>query len=156
MRSVGLDIATNLGLALVEGNECKGKSLSFPKQKGFARLQLIASEVERILLVWQPELVMVEGYGFGNRFTLVTLAEVGTVVRVVLNNLKLPWLEVAPTTLKKWATGNGAAKKDQMAAAAKKQFNFESPYHDVIDAFWLAKMGQVDMIELLKIKGVYK
>lgn len=155
MRTCGLDIATCTGMALVGEGEDRGKTVHLPKQHGFLRLQLVAKQVEDTLAVWNPDLVVVEGYAYcKNISAFVVLVEVGTVIRSVLYKARLPWVDVPPTVLKKWTTGRGNAKKEQMAVSVSERWKFESKSHDIIDAFALAQMGQMGMEELLKIKGV--
>lgn len=154
MLSVGLDISTHVGMALVGEGEDRGKVIHLKDQRGFLRLQLLADEVERTLSIWKPELVAIEGYAYCvNVKAFITLVEVGTVLRAVLYHTKVKWVEVAPKTLKKWTTGKGNADKKLMAESAKK-WNFSSWSDDIVDAYALAKMGQLGIEELKKIDGV--
>lgn len=58
----------------------------------------------------------------------------------------LRWLEVPPTTLKKYATGRGNAGKDEVLAAAVRRFgHIEVRGNDEADALWLAAIG-VDLL----------
>lgn len=156
MISMGIDIASCTGLALVGDGEDRGKTLEIAKSKGFSRLHLIAQNVEQTLQVWQPDIVVVERYAYcRNIGSFITLVELGTTIRQVLWDLKLPWYEVPPTTLKKWVTGHGAAKKDQMAKYVEMRWGHKSPSHDVVDAFALAQMGLLGPDKILEIKGVY-
>lgn len=152
---VGLDVSTYTGMAKLDNGEEVGKVVNFPKAKGFERLQSIAREVKRTLELWKPDLIVIEGYAFGNAHTLVTLVECGTIVRNVVYELGIPWMEVPPTLLKKWVTGSGAAKKDKMAACVKARWGFSSPSDDIVDAYALAKMGETLGIEgMAANKGV--
>jgi crossover junction endodeoxyribonuclease RuvC len=157
MRSVGLDIASCTGMALVDADgEGRGKTIHLPRERGFLRLQLVAQEVSRTLETWEPDVVILEGYAYcRNISSFVTLVELGTVVRQVLYQQMRPWFEVPPTTLKKWVTGKGNAKKDQMAASVKARWDYVSGSDDIIDAFALAQMGQLGPDALLKIPGVF-
>ena len=75
----------------------------------------------------------------------------------VVNLFKIKFTEVEPTTLKKWATGSGAAKKEQMEEAFIDDTKIEdfrkilglspksaSPITDIIDAYFLCKYAYVD------------
>jgi Holliday junction resolvasome RuvABC endonuclease subunit len=84
---------------------------------------------------------MVEGYIIRHRSSAVAIISCGTVVRQVLFDLHLHWTEVEPMTLKKWTTGNGGAKKEQMALAIKERFGYSHASDDVIDAVALAQLG---------------
>lgn len=158
-RIMGIDPSTYTGLACVdsEGAIVGSKLINYPKAKGFERLQLIARGVENVMQEWSPEIILIEGYAFGNKNTLVTLVEVGTAIRLVLRGAGIPWLEVPPTVLKKFTTGVGNAKKPQMAEAVKERWGFESKSDDVIDAYALAALGQeLALTEFKNLpKGVY-
>lgn len=131
-----------------------GKVVNFPDSKGFERLQLIAQEVERTLRIWSPEFVLIEGYAIGHKSSVVKVIECGTVVRKVVYDLKIPWMEVRPTSLKLWTTGSGAAKKPDMARKVEERWGYKSHSDDIIDAYALARMAQLSASTLLSIKGV--
>jgi crossover junction endodeoxyribonuclease RuvC len=156
MITVGIDVSTCTGIARVGDNEDRGQIIQLPKQREFLRLQLIAQNVERILSNWQPDLVVIEDYSHCmNVKTFIIQVECGTVIREVLYRLQCQWIEVPPSTLKKWTTGKGNAKKDQMAEAVKNRWGYISPSDDINDAYALAQMGQLGVEEILKLKGCY-
>jgi len=155
MITVGIDPASCTGMALVGEEEDRGKTIEVPKERGFLRLQLIAEDVSRTLQVWEPAFVAVEGYAYvRNVSSFVTLVEIGTVIRMTLRDLHLPWVEVPPTVLKKWVAGKGNATKEDMAAWAELLWGFSSHSHDIVDAYCLAQMAQLGWDEVLAIKGV--
>jgi crossover junction endodeoxyribonuclease RuvC len=156
LRTVGLDIATHTGVALVEdGWVLRGKVVQFPKERGLPRLHLIAAEVERTIEMWNPDLVAIEGYAFArNVASFVTLVECGTYIKQVLYRRKLPWIEVPPTTLKKWTTGKGTSNKEAMAKAVKDRWDYTSPHHDVVDAVALAQLAQLGLAGVSGLVGV--
>ena len=82
---VGIDPSTYTGLVRLEDGEGVGKTVNFPKTDGWRRLQLIADEIDRILANWKPDVVVIEGYAYGNHNSLVTLVEIGTIIRSVLH-----------------------------------------------------------------------
>lgn len=155
MITVGLDVATCTGMAMVGVEQDRGKTIAVPKERGFLRVQLIAKQVADTLQVWQPDFVAVEGYAYvRNVGSFVTLVEIGTMVRLTLRNMAIPWVEVPPSVLKKWTTESGNASKEEMASAAFTRWGFESPSHDIIDALALAHMAQLGTDGVLAVKGV--
>jgi crossover junction endodeoxyribonuclease RuvC len=155
LKTAGIDAATCTGIAMVGDGEDRGKTIEIQKLKGFLRLQLIANEISETLSIWQPQFVAIEHYAYvRNVNSFVTLVEVGTVARVAVRELDIPWVEVPPTVLKKWTTGHGNAKKEQMAVAVKERWQFASHSHDIVDAIALAQMAQLGWEDVLKIKGV--
>lgn len=143
-----------------DGYRCK--SVEVKNHRGYTRLQLIACEVERTLQIWKPELAMVEAYALplhNNINAFVTQVECGTVIKRVLYLLNIPWVEVKPTTLKRWTVGKqqkgkGHASKDVMRDAVAERWGVSFQNHDIVDAFALAQMGQLAMDVLQAIPGV--
>ena len=155
MRVLGLDTATHIGMyRLSKEDEGKGKSIHFPDARGYSRLQLIARAVEYTIKQWEPEFAVIESYALGTKGRLVTLVECGTVIRTTLYLLRIPWVEVTPSALKKWTTGSGNADKSKMAECVLKRWGFKSHSDDITDAYALAQMGLLDPTELRGIKGV--
>jgi crossover junction endodeoxyribonuclease RuvC len=120
-------------------------------------LQSIANEFQKTLLFWKPDVAVIEGYGNTPKMgvsSFVTVVEVATLLRLSLFQSQIAWIEVPPTTLKKWTTGNGNAKKPDMALAVEQKWNFKNGNDDIIDAYALARLGQVEPEQLFKLKGV--
>lgn len=103
---------------------------------------------ETVLQHGIPDLIVMEGYGYGS-MTGNAQAELGGVIRLFLyehhfhvgDNVII----VAPTSLKKFATGKGNAEKETMRAYALKHYGFDDleVKDDVVDAFFLAQIGYV-------------
>jgi crossover junction endodeoxyribonuclease RuvC len=143
--TMGFDTSTWTGIAKSDGEgDYMGKSIHV-ELKGWARVQSIADSARRTLLAWKPDLGIIEDYALGMKKSpagIVTQVEIGTMIRSLLYENGVPWIEVRPSTLKKWTTGDGHADKVKMAVFVKKLWGFESPSDDVIDAFALAQLGQ--------------
>ena len=156
LRVVGLDISTYTGVALASGEEIIGKTIDFPKLRGLERLHLIAQETERVIKLWQPDLIVIEGYAIYRASSAVTVVSCGAVVRYVLYQMGFGWWEVPPSSLKKWTTGRGNASKDEMAVSVKSRWGYASPSDDIVDAVALAKLGQAvaQNMQWSSIKGV--
>jgi Holliday junction resolvasome RuvABC endonuclease subunit len=121
--------------------------------------ELITSKLMELILPrcqGRKCLVVIENYAFNvikyKESTSVTgLAELGGVIRSKLWHAKLPFLEVPPTTIKKWFTGSGNADKVQMwkrfqevlpKVLLKKWLpapfppnEIPNPHQDIVDAF---------------------
>lgn len=145
MKVLGIDPSTRTGYCLIEDIEgevkvvCCGE-INFPKARGMERVQLIGQELCEILAHRLPNVVVIEGYGFANRHTLVTLVEIGTVIRLRLTELGFAWGNCAPNQLKKFAAGIGNAGKGVVMREVYKHWGFEGTDNEV-DAFGLAAIG---------------
>jgi crossover junction endodeoxyribonuclease RuvC len=88
--------------------------------------------------------VLVEGYSMGSRGAAVTgMIELGWTLRWELLRLHgITVLEIAPATLKKWASGKGNASKSAVVSALTRRYGREFDSDNEADAFALAEMGR--------------
>lgn len=109
--------------------------------KGYERLAEITSEI--YAMTFDVDVVVVEGYAFGAQGRAVyQLAGLGEVVRFWLWQRQIKTVEIAPATLKKYATGRGNAGKDEMLAAAIRRFYFAGSENNQADAYLLWCMAR--------------
>lgn len=114
------------------------------------RLVKISGRAKMIPDPNRPELVVVEGFGGAGRGREAGLkiTGLGTVLRVRVWRAGIPLFEVAPATLKAYATGNGRADKRAMREAYAERLRptlDDRPLdvgHDEIDALWLRDVGR--------------
>jgi Holliday junction resolvasome RuvABC endonuclease subunit len=89
-----------------------------------------------------PGLLVVEGYGFASKFGKITERyEWGGQVRMSAYSMGWDVLEVPPSMLKLWLTGNGAASKPQMMDAVWERFRYKCTDDNDADAFALSQLG---------------
>lgn len=145
MRVVGVDpSATSTAAVLLFGNtlEYAINEYKFPGT-GMPRAMAIQVAFGKMLDQYKPDLAVIEGYGFGNKFTLVPIVEVGTLLRQSLLARGIKCVAVPPTTVKKFVVGTGDAKKEDMKLYAWKRWGFEHLSNDVVDAYCLGVAGLV-------------
>lgn len=141
--TIGVDPSTKTGVAIVEDGEVLGTTVLISKKlKGLERAGHLASQLLVILQKHDPNLVVFEGYGYANSHTLVTLVEIGTVLRYFTKQQGIPYIDIAPTSLKKFVTGKGNAKKDVMMLEVYKRWGLDGVTNDEADAVGLAMFGQ--------------
>jgi hypothetical protein len=97
--------------------------------------------------------VFVEGYSFASTGLISNIAENTELLKYKLWNKKFNYTTVAPTTIKKYATGKGNSKKLQMYESFVKDTgvdlisHFEksnperSPISDIVDSYFICKYG---------------
>ncbi|WP_341323462.1 hypothetical protein NSQ62_08285 [Solibacillus sp. FSL H8-0523] len=86
--------------------------------------------------------VLVEGFAYGARGRGVGFQYgAGWIVREALVLNSIPYLDVPPSVVKKFATNNGQAKKEAMILPIFKKWKFEHESDDVRDAYVLARIG---------------
>ncbi len=143
---VGLDPSlTGFGVCLINGRNVVATTKGTKPADGLAGrlariytlLRPVVDEVDR----WKPALIAIEGYAMHarNSRSVTPLVELGAIVRWELQAVA-DLVEVAPTTLKKFATGKGNADKIAVALAVWKRWEF-SGTTDAVDAFVLAKIA---------------
>lgn len=87
--------------------------------------------------------IAIEGYSYGSKFKREEMGELGALLRVALGKIYSPDLisVVAPGSVKKFATGSGHAKKDQVMLSVYKKWGYEAASNDVADAYTLARIA---------------
>jgi Holliday junction resolvasome RuvABC endonuclease subunit len=108
-------------------------------------IKRICSLIETILDLFNPDLVQMEGVSYGSlgSAALVDLAGLNFALRMILINKNIRFNVLAPTSVKKFAVGNGGAEKDVMVASWKKldrQMNDISDIKvdDLADSYFMA------------------
>ena len=102
---------------------------------------------------YSVDVVAIEDYAFGAKGMVFKIGENTGQLKHQLWTHKTPYNLHSPTTIKKFATGKGNAKKEQMLEAFVRDTNIDladilgtkdiadnSPTSDIIDAFYLCKM----------------
>jgi crossover junction endodeoxyribonuclease RuvC len=143
--AVGLDLSlTSTGVALASG-QTRTIRTSIPANatatQRAQRLDNILRRLEPMLRHGQPVVAMLEGYaGFQQGNTAARLGELHGPVMVRCVQLGMAVYEVAPSTLKKYATGDGRADKLAMVAAAQ-SLGYRPVNDDEADAALLRHMA---------------
>lgn len=128
-------------------------------QDDTARFVELANWVLGVINITTPDLIVLEDYAFAAPGRITQLAENGGVLKAALHETfpEIPLRIIAPTTMKKFATGRGIATKDDIWAAFVKKdhrraawqllchpraLRVTSPMADVADAYFLADYGR--------------
>ena len=149
--SIGLDLSlTGTGVVVLEDGKIIEQQLikSKPVPDGkpideVNRIRGIVNEIELIVNDFKPEISVIEGLAFmvRNATALVQLSALNYMTRAMLIDHKVPFIIVAPTSLKKFITSNGAAKKDVMLMETFKRYGVTILDDNECDAYGLAQVG---------------
>ncbi len=138
---------------------------SKPTQGTVEELERITGICRRATeLVDGCDLVVMEGLAFmaHNTTALVQLSALNYFIRDVVHSRGVPFVIVAPSTLKKFITGKGNAKKDSMYLEVYKRYGQSFTDDNLCDAYGLAQIGlalltkpklpefQQEVVDLLK------
>lgn len=85
--------------------------------------------------------VAMEGYSYNSVGRVFELGEVGGVVRLLVHEHGLSYVVIPPVSLKKFATGNPSAEKEDMVEAAKRA-GFDASDDNQADAFFLSQIAR--------------
>lgn len=82
----------------------------------------ICCVINDLITIYNPDIVQMEGVSYGSRGSaaLVDLAGLNFAIRMTLSSKNIQYNILAPTSIKKFAVGNGSAEKDVMIASWKK------------------------------------
>ncbi len=138
MRICGLDLSlTSTGVATSDGG------LRLVKSKVAPGIGRIVDLVDKIWpYVADADLVMVEGYSYGSNMAHArSLAELGGAIRISLYQEPVAYVDVPPSSLKKFLCDAGNANKNVMQDHARTAGYEGDPDDDLIDAWALMQMG---------------
>lgn len=161
IRVLGLDLSlTATGVAHPDGST----STLHCAAHGMARLAELQNDVwERAALpftIRDVDLVVIEGYamGTGRQSHSYAIGELGGVIRLQFYEECVPYVDVPPACLKKYATGKGNASKDDVFAEAIRRLGYAGRSKDEADALWLRAMaldhyGQPEVVMPMAHRG---
>ena len=144
---LGLDLS--LTATGVYCDKCGGSVIK-TKTRGMERLREIADEVA--VHIPHTNIAIIEGYSFGSQGRATfSIGELGGVIKLLMYDFTIPYIDVAPSALKKFATGKGNANKDEVLAAAIRKFNFQGSDNNEADAYILNKIGNAKYNKTIKL-----
>lgn len=115
-----------------------------PRSAGDLRLTEIGNTVQAYAEMTAVDLVVMEGLAGtypGKSARIIPMLH--GVLRDRLQQLKIPYVLLNPSTVKIFATGNGGADKDEMALAARRRLGRTYLTDDECDADWCRVAGQM-------------
>lgn len=150
--SLGLDTSlTGTGIVLLTDRKITKQRLIKSKPVGdkpvheLVRIRTIVEEIEMIVSENLPTIAVIEGMAYmaKNTTALVQLSALNYMTRALLFDYNIPFVIVAPTTLKKFITGKGNAKKDIMLIETYKRYGITILDDNENDAHGLARIGEL-------------
>ena len=155
---MGIDLSlNNTGLAYADGEaEVFSPEHNNSTNAGMDRLCEIRDHLVKATFD-DLDLVVIEGLAFDAHDTYRWSAQLAGIVRAAMFDLGVPFVLCPPGTLKKYATGNGNAGKDQVTNACQKRLGYDGYNNDEADALWLRAIGLdlcgVPLVELPKVQA---
>lgn len=103
------------------------------------RLYYIKNNINALLVKHKIKHAIIENYAYAARGQVFNIGELGGVIKLLLFESDINIITVPPTTLKKFVTGKGNAKKELMLKYVYKKFKFDTDNNNICDAFALGK-----------------
>ena len=128
------------------------------KLMGVDRIREIVKKIREIINIFDVKHIVIEGYSYGstwNMKSILELAELVGSIKVLCHKIGLKPVIVAPSTLKKFITGKGNTKKNQVLKFVYKNYKLDFSSDDEADAFGLAMIGYM-LQNLDKVKYEYQ
>lgn len=159
---VGIDQAlghTGFAVLRPDGQLEKLSVVATGSLTGAPRLARIRDGLRDLLSNYGVKQAAMEGYSYDSVGRTFDLGEVGGIVRLLLYDLGVQFVVVAPAQLKKFAGTSPQATKEMVAKAVKKKWSIAIDQDDACDAFVLAQVAKVyatrkstyrDELEVLK------
>lgn len=155
MRFVGIDPSMKTGLVILEDNKVHTAiEITSQEERDPHRFIEIAKTVMNY--VTKNDVICIEGFSYGSRGAAVSVQYgIGWILRSELLQAGFSYYEVPPSSVKKFATGRGNVKKDEMVLPIYKRWGFEHNSDNVRDAFVLAQIaralnGQAELTKFQK------
>ncbi len=147
---VGIDPSlTGTGIVVLRGGEVELAETIKTKSSVslINRVSVIYRTIANILEETTPSLIVIEGFSYGSRGRAVfDIAYLGWRIREELERIRkqngIPWMNIPPAQLKKFATGKGTANKEVIMQQVYKRWGFEASDNNIADAFVLAQIGR--------------
>ena len=118
-----------------------GACLKPGNRRGVERLAYIRDAFKSRLLE-VPTHACIEGPSLYSVNRADDLGQLRGVFLLLLYDMNIPTTVVPPSSLKKFATGNGNASKERMVKSACKTFSLDVESDDIADALWLAQLAK--------------
>jgi crossover junction endodeoxyribonuclease RuvC len=155
--AMGIDPSlTSTGWVVLKDGEIAGHGTLESGKKDIERLLDLENQVIKILNKFCPDLIFIEEYAFSRGDRAHQKGEWGGILRRTLylwflgSSKENAWKAISPSAVKKFCTGKGNAKKEDMKLWAYKKWGIEFPANDEVDAYVLAKLAEK---ELAKMEG---
>lgn len=141
MRFVGIDPSTKTGLVILDKHGEIVDTMEITSERKDP--QRMVEITEDILFQLEPnDIIAIEGFAYRASGSAISLQYgLGWAMRMGMFQRSHNYIEIAPTQLKKFASGKGNTKKDELAVHIFKRWGFEHPSDNVRDAFVLAQIA---------------
>lgn len=142
MKFVGIDPSTKTGFvalnedaSILAAEEITARTTKDPER--------MIEIIDKVMNHIEPDdVVCIEGFAYGAKGNAVgILYGIGWGIRMAFFYKGIPYIEVTPGQLKKYASSKGTTKKDELAVCIFERWGFKHSSDNVRDAFVLAQIA---------------
>lgn len=156
MISLGLDLSlTGTGVVRLHDGKIMDQALikTKPTNSNVTELERLLKIRKEIGFLDDVDIAVIEGLAFSvrNSTALVQLSGLNYLVREALYDANIPFIIVAPTSLKKFATSKGNCQKDEVMLACYKRWHVTFKDNNISDAYILARIGEALLDDTVKL-----
>ena len=122
-----------------------------PKLNGIEKYRWISNWAIDVITRYEVTEVYIEDYAFAATGRVFNIGENTGILKYRLDRMDVPVVSVAPTQIKKYATGKGNANKELMRSNFEEQTGVflqdimehtgENPISDIIDSYYIRTYG---------------
>lgn len=151
MKTIGIDLSlTGTGIVVLDDGKLVSKETISSKptkeKTPTAEVERIIDIVDRVMKIvdiHHPDMVAIEGIAFMSRNStaLSQLSGLSYLLRKELHSRGIGFVVIAPTSLKKFATGSGNVGKDVIMLEVYKRFGVSILDNNQADAYILAQVA---------------
>lgn len=141
-RILALDVATHCGYAL--SRQLYGVWDLTPKRDESIGMRLIRlrSKLNEIIKSEKVNLVVFERPGGQHKGAIIVQSELQGQIKVVCEDLNIPYRGYSSQEIKKYATGKGNSGKPAMIKAAQDKLEYPGNNDNEADALWLLELAK--------------
>lgn len=143
MRFIGIDPSGETGFVILDrdGNYLDGFEIAPTTTDKTEKIDDIITEIVSNLEF--DDVIAIEGFSYNSKGKGVDFQYgLGHAIRLELYRMDKDWIEVTPSQVKKFATGNGNMSKENMIIPILRHWNFEHTSNNVRDAYVLAQIAR--------------
>lgn len=147
MNILGLDPAAHCGWAHSVGHCGVFELVNRTDRHPGTRLERLRAQLYGIKRSLGVDLIAFEDAAFGsiNPHTAAMHNELRGVIKLIASEWSVPVELYKPTQIKKWLTGNGNAKKNQMIRFVESMFGLRTNDDNVADAVAIMEMAKANL-----------
>lgn len=153
MRFVGIDPSGETGMTILDkdGNYLDGFEIA-PSTKN--KTEKICDIVDDVMNNLEPgDVIAIEGFSYASKGKGIDFQfGLGHAIRLELYRERTKWIEVTPSQVKKFASGKGNTKKENMILPINRHWGFEHESNNVRDAFVLAQIARSVTVPTINTK----